>query len=109
MDIATLLFLTIFAGVILGTVYFLIERAKNAQADLVERVQKIQTEQLGIAIAKNLVQLKPENRYILSFPFDISDTEFDQLIESITATLDLENSNTHVVIVQGRVNMIEFN
>jgi hypothetical protein len=109
MDTATLLFLTIFAGVILGTVYFLIERAKNAQADLVERVKKIQTEQLGIAIAKNLVQLKPEHRYILSFPFDISDDDFDDLAKQITASLDLENSETHVVVVQGRVNMIEFN
>lgn len=76
---------------------------------ILRKMREVHTEELGKAIAQNLVQLKPENRYILSFPFDISDVDFDELVKGITLSLDLENSNTHIVVVQGRVNMIEFN
>lgn len=72
------------------------------------RFRNTQTEKLGKAIANNLVVLKPGNRYILSFPFEIPDEKFDQIVSKISNSLDLENSNTHVVIVQGQVTMIEF-
>lgn len=74
----------------------------------VNKFRSIQAEDFGKALAKNLVTLHPENRYILSFPFEISDEKFDRIIDQLKDTLDLENSNTHLVIVQGSVKMIEF-
>ncbi len=72
------------------------------------RATELHTEQLAEALAQNLLHLDPNNRYILSFPFDISDADFDELVEKMRQTLDLENSNTHIVIVQGKVTMVEF-
>lgn len=75
----------------------------------VNKIKNDQTEQIGKAFARNMLKLNPNSRYILSFPFEISDEEFDEVVENITLALDLENSDTHVVIVQGKVTMIEFN
>jgi hypothetical protein len=72
------------------------------------KFRREQAEQIEKVITDNLLVLKPENRYIISFPFEISDEDFDEVVEKISNSLDLENSDTHVVIVQGQVTMIEF-
>ncbi len=59
---------------------------------------------LGPAIAK----LDPECRYVLSLPGTLTDEEFEDAVEMMKKHLDLENSNIHIVIVQGNVTMVEF-
>ncbi len=59
---------------------------------------------LGPAIAK----LDPDSRYILSLPETLTEGEFEDAVEAMRSSLDLENSNVHIVIVHGNVTMVEF-
>ena len=61
-------------------------------------------QRLAKIIAENMVTLKPGNRYIISFPFELTEDELADMV----ATLDLENSKTHVILVEGAVKVIEF-
>ncbi len=59
---------------------------------------------LGPSIAK----LDPDSRYVLSLPETLTEKEFEEAVKAMRDSLDLENSNTHIVIVHGNVTMVEF-
>ncbi len=59
---------------------------------------------LGPSIAK----LDPDSRYILSLPETLTESEFEEAVGAMRSSLDLENSNIHIVIVHGNVTVVEF-
>lgn len=62
------------------------------------------TDSVGIAVAR----LKEGKKYIISLSDTLSDEEFEDAVEVMRKSLDLENSNIHIVIVQGNVTLVEF-
>ncbi len=59
---------------------------------------------MGTAIAT----LDEGKRYIVSLPDTLSDSEFEDAVAVMGKSLDLKNSNIHLVIVQGNVTLVEF-
>ena len=70
-------------------------------------VQQLQT-YLLVSLSDRIKTLDPNKRYIISLPSTMSDTEFDEAFEVMKSHLDLESSNTHIVIMHGDVRMVEF-
>ncbi len=76
----------------------------------VRRVQtyaRLTTDIVG-ALGPSIAKLDPDSRYILSLPETLTDEEFEESVEMMKKHLALENSNIHIVIVQGNVTMVEF-
>ena len=70
-------------------------------------VQQLKT-YLLVSLSDRIKTLDPNKRYIISLPSGMSDMEFDEAFEVMKSHLDLESSNTHIVIMHGDVRMIEF-
>lgn len=70
-------------------------------------VKQLQT-YLLVSLSDRIKTLDPNKRYIISLPSSMSDTEFDEAFEVMKSHLDLESSNTHIVIMHGDVRMVEF-
>jgi len=62
----------------------------------------------GKAIALNIAELDPKKRYIISLPQEMSNEEIETAFKIMKDHLDLENSDTHVVLMQGNVRIVEF-
>ena len=69
-----------------------------------KKAVEVNHQRLAEVIVNNIIELKAGNRYIISFPFDVTEEE----LTGIITTLDLENSETHVVLVEGTVTVLEF-
>jgi len=59
-------------------------------------------------IGPSLATLEPDKRYILALPSSLTDSEFAEAVDQMRRTLGLEDTVTHVVIVHGEINMVEF-
>lgn len=59
-------------------------------------------------LAESIKTLEPGNRYIITLPASMTDKEFDEAFEIMNSHLDLQNSNTYVVIMHGDIRIVEF-
>ncbi len=59
-------------------------------------------------LAEGIKTLEPGNRYILTLPSSMTDAEFDEAFDALNKHLDLQNSNTYVVIMHGDIKIVEF-
>lgn len=66
------------------------------------------TESIVNSLGPSIAKLDPDSRYILSLPETLTESEFAEAVKAMRDSLDLENSNTHIVIVHGNVTMVEF-
>ena len=95
-----LLAILLLGGILLGLEIWLHFRRIRTYNNLTRKI----VSSLGPSIAT----LDPDNRYILSLPESLSDQEFEAAVKAMRGSLDLENSNIHIVIVHGNVTMVEF-
>lgn len=59
-------------------------------------------------LAEGIKTLESGNRYIITLPASMTDKEFDEAFEIMNSHLDLQNSNTYVVIMHGDIRIVEF-
>ena len=63
---------------------------------------------LGQYAAQTVKTLDPTKRYIISLPSSMSDSDFDTAFSVIEEHLNLQNSETYIIIMHGDVSMVEF-
>ncbi len=66
------------------------------------------TKEIVSSFGPIIATLSPDNRYILSLPESLTEGEFEEAVGAMRNSLDLDNSNIHIVIVHGNVTMVEF-
>ena len=59
-------------------------------------------------LVESIKILEPGNRYIITLPASMTDDEFNDAFEVINSHLNLENSDTYVVIMHGDIRIVEF-
>ena len=59
-------------------------------------------------LAESIKTLIPGNRYIITLPSSMTEKEFDDAFKVLNDHLDLENSNTYVVVMHGDIKIVEF-
>ena len=94
-----LIIILLLGGILLGLEIFTHFRRHKAYKELTDLAGSA-----TIAIAR----LEKGNRYILSLPETLSDSEFTEAVVVMKKSLDLKNSTIHIVIVQGNVTVGEF-
>ncbi|HEC64221.1 MAG TPA: hypothetical protein ENI23_02900 [bacterium] len=105
MDISLFLMLMIlFVGSALGIGAYFFKKTVSIQKQLFKEATELHHERLAKALVENMIKLVPGNRYLISFPFELTEEE----LSDVKATLDLENSETHVILVDGTVRVVEF-
>ncbi len=105
MDVSLFLMLIIlFVGSALGIGSYFFKRTVSIQKQLFKEATELHYERLAKALVENMIKLTPGNRYLISFPFELTEEE----LSNVKATLDLENSETHVILVDGIVRVVEF-
>lgn len=105
MDTSLFLILTIFffgSAIAIGLIFS--KRTILAQEKLFAEATELHHDRLAKALVENMIKLIPGNRYLISFPFELTEEE----LSNVKATLDLENSETHVILVDGTVRVVEF-
>ena len=95
-----LLAILLFGTILLGLETYLHVRRVRRYGEIVR--------DLARSFGPTIATLSPDNRYILSLPESLSDSEFASAVVAMRESLDLRNSNIHIVIVHGNVTMVEF-
>lgn len=73
-----------------------------------QKLRKSISNLVGEQLANSVKTLDPNKRYIVSLPGSMTEEEFDAAFGVMRDFLDLETSQTHIVIMHGDVKMIEF-
>ena len=60
------------------------------------------------ALIESLKTLDPEKRYIITFPSAMTEEDFEEAFEVMNDHLSLEDAHTHVVIMHGKIQIVEF-
>lgn len=94
-----LLAILLLGGILIGLEIFTHFRRRQVYKEITDLASST-----IIAVAR----LEEGKRYILSLPETLSDSEFTEAVVVMKKSLDLENSNIHIVIVQGNVTLVEF-
>jgi hypothetical protein len=55
-----------------------------------------------------IVALDPEKRYIITLPPEIEGDDFEDIAAIIKRHLELENSQTKIVLMEGSIQVVEF-
>lgn len=63
---------------------------------------------LSTNFANRIKELNPEKRYIISFPSNMTEDEFNEAFDILSNSLDLPSSQTHIVVMHGDISMVEF-
>ncbi len=95
-----LLAILLFGTILLGLEIYLHVQRVRRYSEIVR--------DLARSFGPTIATLSPDNRYILSLPESLSDSEFESAVVAMRESLDLRNSNIHIVIVHGNVTMVEF-
>ncbi len=95
-----LLAILLLGGILLGLEIWLHVRRVRTYA-------RLTTDIVG-ALGPTIAKLDPDSRYVLSLPETLTEEEFEDAVGAMRSSLDLENSNIHIVIVHGNVTMVEF-
>ncbi len=95
-----LLAILLFGTTLLGLETYLYVRRVRKDSETVQEIVR--------AFGPTIATLSPGNRYILSLPDSLTEGEFATAVEAMRESLDLKNSNIHIVIVHGNVTMVEF-
>jgi hypothetical protein len=74
----------------------------------IREVEHSVPQKLGKSLADSIKELNPDKRYIIALPSSMSEEDFDTAFAVLRSHLDLENSDTHIVIMHGNISMVEF-